>query len=217
MNERWSKELTLRIVKEKEFRFVESEQEVQKFYEQRKYAIAKHSQNLKELILEGSYPVNNEISNLKKGYYYIIGIQKPKSEFKSQTKTSNIAYALYRENKANDYGNTVYQVNINTLVNQTSKSIFSNENINDYSTLAGTTIHVTTVQEGNEETKARQVSWTGVNFLTTPEEIAKFDVPQTEEDILFEYQIMRQEFEEDDKAMYGELTFFDESEFDDFF
>ena len=94
MVEQWNKAQILRLVKEMEFRFVDSEKEVQKFCAQKKYAIAKHSQNLKELILDGSFPVNNEISNLQKGYYYIIAVQKPKSEFKSQTKTANISNSV---------------------------------------------------------------------------------------------------------------------------
>ena len=217
MVEQWNKARTLRIINEKEFRFVESEQEVQKFYDQQKYAIVKHSQNLKELILEEKFPLNKEFSYLKKGYYYIIALQKPKTEFKSQTKTASIAYALYRENKTNDYGNTVYQVNINTLINHTSQSIFSNENINDYSTLAGQTIQITNVKEGNDETITRNVAWTGINLVTNPEELAKLNVPQTEEDVMIDNLIMQQEFEKEDKARYGELTFFDEPMSDDFF
>jgi len=217
MVEQWNKPRTLRIANEVEFRFVESEQEVQKFYDQQKYAIVKHSQNLKELILEGKFPLNKEFSNLKKGYYYIIALQKPQSEFKSQTKTASIAYALYRENKANDYGNIVYQVNINTLVNQISQSIFSNENINDYSKLEGQTIYIANVKEANGENKTSQVGWTGINLVTTPEELEKYNVPSTEDDMLLENQLMQQEFKEQDKAMYGELAFFDEQMSDDFF
>lgn len=212
----WTKSDVEKIVKTQKFRFVESEKDVQNFFDQKKYAIVKHSQNLKELILEGKFPVNNEISNLQEGYYYIIAVQKPKSEFKSQTKTASIAYALYRENKANDYGSIVYQVNINTLVNHTSQSIFSNENINDYSDLAGKTIYITRVIDGSDETKTRNVAWTAINILSTPEEMAEFDVPSTEEDAMIDDLLMQQEFKEQDKAMYNELPFFDESMYDDF-
>ena len=102
------------------------------------------------------------------------------------------------------------------MVNHTSQSIFSNENINDYSSLAGRTIQITNVKDGNDETKTRIVAWTGINLATTPEELAKLNTPLTEDDMMIDNLIMQQEFEEEDKASYGELPFFDEQMSDDF-
>lgn len=198
----WNKGQLLKIQESKPFEFVESEKESDAYYDLKKYGIAKNSIELKELINEGKFPVNNQILNLQKGYYYIIDIRRRTGEFKSQDKTVNIAYALYKANKTDTYGNTVYQINVSSLLNGTANPLFDNENIENTSDLIGKVIHITRITEGGEKTNSRQATFTGIDLLITPEEIAKYDVPPTEEDITTDYLLTQWEFDQEEKYQY---------------
>lgn len=195
----WTKEQLVKIQKLRPFEFVESEKEVDEYFKQKKYGIAKNSTELKEVINEGTFPVNNQISNLQKGYYYIIDIKLQTAEFKSQDKTINIAYALYKANKSDTYGNTVYQINVNSLLNGTANSLFENDSITKVSDLIGKLIHIVNI---SEESKSRQATFTETEILMTPEDLAKYDVALTEEDIATDYLLAQWEFEQDIQPDY---------------
>ena len=217
MAEQWTKSQIEQIIKTKEFQFVYSEKQVKEYYDQRKYAIVKHSQNLKELVQARKLPVNNEISNLKKGYYYIIDTEQQKAELKSQTQINHIAYALYRENKSDTYGNKICQINITNLVNGTFRpKNYPSEQINKATDLLDTTITILSVEDWDETVKARLIVWTTVQMIQTPEEIEEFEKllnkPMTEDDDL---QMQAAEFEMSQnksilKQEKEELRFFDE-------
>lgn len=165
----WTKEQLIKIQKLRPFEFVESEKEVDEYFKQSKYGIAKNSTELNEVINEGTFPVNNQITNLQKGYYYIIDIKPQTAEFKSQDKTINIAYALYKANKSDTYGNIVYQINVNSLLNGTANSLFENDSITKVSDLIGKLIHIVNI---SEESKSRQATFTETEILMTPEDLA---------------------------------------------
>ncbi|GHV17751.1 hypothetical protein FACS1894169_13470 [Bacteroidia bacterium] len=207
----WTKEQLIKIQRLRPFEFVESEKEVDEYYKLQKYGIAKDSTELKEVIKEGTFPVNNQISNLQKGYYYIIDIKPQIAEFKSQDKTINIAYALYKANKSDTYGNTVYQINVNSLLNGTANSLFENDSITKASDLIGKLIHIVNI---SEESKSRQATFTETEILMTPEDLAKYDVAPTEEDIATDYLIAQWEFEQeiqpDYESQYEAFEYFEQ-------
>lgn len=212
----WTKGQVLRILIDKRtFEFVESLKEVEKYYSQKLFGIAKDSSELKELLNESKFPVNGQISNLQRGYYYFIDIKPKTSEFKSQNKTVNIAYALYKENKADTYGNTVFQINVNSLIDGTSNSLFDNESFKNISDLIGKLIHITQIKEGGEDTNSRHTAFTGISIPITPEEIAEYNTPLTEEDIVNDYLLAQWEFEQntqpDYQSQYESFEYWDES------
>lgn len=211
----WTKNQLAQIARLKEYEFVESEKDGDKYKELRKYGIAKETPYLKEVINEGYFHINNKISSLQRGYYYFIDIKPKTSEFKSQNKTVNVAYALYKENKTDTYGNTVYQINVNSLINGTSSQLFDNESFKSVSDLIGKLIHITQIKEGGGDTNSRHTTFTGVNILTTPEEIAEYNVAPTEEDIANEYLLAQWEFEQetppDYQSQYESFEYWDES------
>lgn len=211
----WTKREILRIIADKRiFEFVESLKEVEEYFSQKKFGIAKNSIDLKELINEDKFPVNNQISNLQTGYYYIIDIKRRTGEFKSQNKTVNVAYALYKANKADTYGDTVFQINVSSLLNGTANPLFDNENIENTSDLIGKIIYITRITEGGEKTNSRQVTFTGVDILMTPEDIEKYNVAPTEEDIITDCLVTQWEFEQEEKhqyqSQYETFEFFEE-------
>lgn len=211
----WNKDQLAKIARLKEYEFVESEKEGDKYKEVRKYGIAKETPFLKDVINEGYFHVNNKISNLQRGYYYFIDIKPKTSEFKSQNKTVNIAYALYKENKADTYGNTVFQINVNSLIDGTSNPLFDNESFNNISDLIGKLIHITQIKKGGEDTSSRHTTFTGISIPTTPEELAEYNVPLTEEDIANDYLLAQWEFEQnqqpDYQSQYEVFEYWDES------
>lgn len=211
----WTKDQLSKIARLKEYEFVESEKEGDKYKEVRKYGIAKETPFLKDVINEGYFHVNNKISNLQRGYYYFIDIKPKTSEFKSQNKTVNIAYALYKENKADTYGNTVFQINVNSLIDGTSNPLFDNESFNNISDLIGKLIHITQIKKGGEDTNSRHTTFTGISIPTTPEELAEYNVPLTEEDIANDYLLAQWEFEQnqqpDYQSQYEFFEYWDES------
>lgn len=211
----WNKDQLAKIARLKEYEFVESEKEGDKYKEVRKYGIAKETPFLKDVINEGYFHVNNKISNLQRGYYYFIDIKPKTSEFKSQNKTVNIAYALYKENKADTYGNTVFQINVNSLIDGTSNPLFDNESFNNISDLIGKLIHITQIKKGGEDTNSRHTTFTGISIPTTPEELAEYNVPLTEEDIANDYLLAQWEFEQnqqtDYQSQYEVFEYWDES------
>ncbi|GAB6010370.1 hypothetical protein [Dysgonomonas reticulitermitis] len=207
----WTKEQLIKIQKLRPFEFVESEKEGDEYEANQKYGIAKNSPYLKEAINEGNFPVNNQITNLQKGYYYIIDIKLQTAEFKAQDKTINIAYALYKANKSDTYGNTVYQINVNSLLNGTANSLFENDSITKVSDLIGKLIHIVNI---SEESKSRQATFTETEILMTPEDLAKYDVAPTEEDIATDYLIAQWEFEQeiqpDYESQYEAFEYFEQ-------
>ena len=214
MEEQWSKGEIERIIKEKEFQFVYSEKQVKEYYNQKKYAIVKHSKNLRELIQEGKVPINQELSNWEKGYYYIIDTKQEKTEFKSRTQITDIAYALYRENKSDTYGNFIYQVNITSLFNGNRRpKHYPTEKINKAADLTGLTITILSIKPG---AKTKQIEWTTIQQIETPEEweeLELLDKPMTEEEDMLieaiEAEKLREEWEIA-QTQPEALDFFDE-------
>lgn len=211
---RWRKDQILTIKKKKEFEFVDSIKEVEEYYAQEKYGIAKDDIGLKELVQEGKFPIEKEICSLHKGYYYIIDIKPNTIEFKSQKSTVNIAYAVFRKDKSHTFGDKVFPINVNSLINGDARPIFTNDEFTDYSQLIGKVIHVTSVKEGNDENTTRQPVFTGINIITTKEELDKYNVPPTEEDINFDLQLALWEFEQEEQEayqpQYDTLDYFDD-------
>lgn len=93
--------------------------------------------------------------------------------------------------------------------------MFDNESFKNISDLIGKLIHITQVKEGGEDTNSRHTAFTGVNILTTPEEIAEYNVPLTEEDIVNDYLLAQWEFEQntqpDYQSQYESFEYWDES------
>ena len=163
MTEKLSKNIVLKaLAAGKTFKFVESDKEVEAYYNQKIYAIKKDSAILKELVNEGKFPIVDGIYSLQKGNYHIIDIYQRDIEVKSQIKTQNIAYALYRKKDHGDFWNKIYRIRINPLTYYISKRLFSDDD-NLYN-LIGKTICVFS-SEIDEKKGYLKVKWEGVEEI----------------------------------------------------
>ena len=159
----------------KPFKFVESEKEVDLYYNQKKYyAVKKDSEILKELVREldkepvktlvndGKFPIDDRILNMQRGYYHIIDIYQIEREIKSQIKVEDMAYALYRKNETGDFWNKIYQIRLQPLINFVSTQFLGSDN--SISDINGKTIYVSSFNY-NEEAHSYKVSWEGVEEI----------------------------------------------------
>jgi len=229
-----SKETVLKaLTAGKKFKFVESEKEVDAYYNKQVYAIKKDSAILRELVKEGKFPIDNRILNLQGGYYHIIDIYQKSGDIKSQTKIEDIAFALYKEKETGDFWNTVYQIRLKPLTNYISERLFSIDN-NVYN-LIGKTIRIFSFGL-NEEAHSYKVSWEGMeeieirlneieyeNYVIdkineekvrNEIEYENYEIDQEmqrikEEQEMCEYYLMEQEIQAEE-GMYDEPDFYEE-------
>ena len=146
----------------KKIKLVESEKDVDSYYNQKVYAIKKDSAILKELVNEGKFPIHNKIYPLIKGHYHIINILKREIEIKSETKIQYIAYALYREKEYGDFRDKIYQIILNPLRYYISRRLFSDDiNLDN---IIGKTICVFSYEKDGEKGYLK-VSWEGVEEI----------------------------------------------------
>lgn len=188
-----SKDIVLKaLTAGKKFKFVESDKEVEAYYNQKIYAIKKDSIILKELILEKKFPVDNRILNLQKGYYYIVDIYQKEREFKSQTQKENIAYALFREKSSGDFFSQIYQVRLKPLTNYISERLFgADANIFD---LIGKTICVFSFGLDKEK-HSYKVSWEGVDEIEMYIEEVEIEKDELQEKVMYEDYLIDQEMQ----------------------
>lgn len=200
--ELFSKEIVLKaLAAGKKFKFVESSTEVEAYYKQKKYALKKNSEILKELINEKKFPVDNRILNLRAGYYHIIDIYQKKYEIKSQERTENIAFALYRKNNSGDFYSNIYQIRLKPLTNCISERLFGSDgNIFD---LIGKTICVFNFSL-DEKRHSYKVSWEGVEEIEMYIEEMEIEKEELTEKIMYEDYLIDQEMqmEAEEAAMY---------------
>jgi len=158
-----SKNIVLKaLAASKNFKFVESDKDVEAYFNQKVYAIKKDSAILKELVKEGKFPIDERLLPLKKGNYHIIDIYEREIEIKSQIKTQSIAYALYREKDSGDFQSRIYRIRINPLTYFISRRLFSDDK-NLYN-LVGKTICV--FSSGKDEKEGYlKVTWEGVEEI----------------------------------------------------
>ena len=76
---------------------VETDKDVETYYNRQEYAIKVSSPILKELFEMGKLPVDNKYVIPKKGTYFVLNIQRKQIPFKGQLRMADIAYVLYRE------------------------------------------------------------------------------------------------------------------------
>ena len=173
--EKFTKEIVLKaLAAGRKFKFVESEKEVDAYYNQKTYAIKKDSEILKELVKEldevpiktlieaEKFPIDNRLLSLREGYYHIIEVYQKEVELKTGTRIENIAFALYREKETGDFWNKIYQVKLQPLVNFISERIFSGDK--NIQSIIGKTIRIFSF--GLEEnTRSYKVLWEGIEEI----------------------------------------------------
>lgn len=75
---------------------VETDQEVEDYYNKQECAIKVSSPILKELFQMGKLPIENKYVTPKKGTYFILDIQKKQVLYLGKPRMADIAYVLYR-------------------------------------------------------------------------------------------------------------------------
>lgn len=144
------------IRQDKKFRFVDSFEDVQKYYDQKIYAIEANSVALKELINEGKFLTDERILKVQEGIYHIIDINSKEIDIKSTTRTEHIAYALYKEKGDKDFWNKVYQIKISPLFNYISEVGYGYKY--ELDDLIGKSIYIQSIGLV-EEAKSYKVTW----------------------------------------------------------
>lgn len=153
----YTKEQILKIINAgKKVKFVDSFADVQKYYDQKVYAIEADSVALQELINEDRFPIDERILGLQAGIYHIVGINSKEIEIKSKTRTEHIAYALYKKESDQNFWNKVYQIRINPLFNFISEIGFNYKY--ELADLVGKSIYIKRI-ELVEEAKSYKVIW----------------------------------------------------------
>lgn len=134
---------------------VETDEEVEAYYNKQEYAIKVSSPILKELFQMGKLPVDSRYLIPKKGTYFILDIQRKQIPFKGQPRMADIAYVLYKEKMSlrnlsdlteeelqeifdgnhnkkledNDFWFRVYQLKVWSLFNNNSKEEYGNTDL----------------------------------------------------------------------------------------
>ncbi|NDW11261.1 hypothetical protein [Dysgonomonas sp. 520] len=173
----WTKEIITKAIKaNKSIKIVDTIDEVEKYCNQKMYAIEKNSPILKGLIQEGVFPIDQRFLKLQKGYYYIINIISQSIEIKSESKILNIGIVAYKDAENSEYWNKLYQVKLDPLFNFVSERKFTNA-YNPHE-LIGRTICIESFNL-NEEKKSYEVVW--YDLQSQEKYIAKLEEIYTEQ------------------------------------
>lgn len=178
---------------------VDSAKRVKEYYDRKEYAIQCDSPILKELFEMGKLPIDERYVKLQQGTYQILDIRRKPIEFKGQTRMADIAYVLYRKERAVekyeeiegkdrreiyreerrktiedfDFWFKVYQVKIWPLFNENSKESEGNSKLQE---LIGNQIIVHKI-ELDPETRTYKVDWFNMaNFENWIERSAHIDM-----------------------------------------